>query len=126
MTSPAQNIMLTISYDGTGYHGWQVQPNGITVQECLESAIATLTGESLRVLCAGRTDSGVHALGQVASFQTRSRIPPQQFRRGLQRYLPDDITIVRSARVADDRPRDPGTRPRQCSLQSARSRAVGS
>ncbi|MEO2033380.1 MAG: tRNA pseudouridine(38-40) synthase TruA [Planctomycetaceae bacterium] len=102
MTSPAQNIMLTISYDGTGYHGWQVQPNGITVQECLESAIATLTGESLRVLCAGRTDSGVHALGQVASFQTRSRIPPQQFRRGLQRYLPDDITIVRSARVADD------------------------
>ena len=94
--------MLTVSYDGTGYHGWQVQPNGITVQECLESAIASLTGESLRVLCAGRTDSGVHALGQVASFHTTSQIPPQQFRRGLQRYLPDDITIVRSARVDDD------------------------
>lgn len=102
MSSPAQNIMLTLSYDGTRYHGWQVQPNGITVQACLESAVRALTGESLRVLCAGRTDSGVHALGQVVSFRTTSRIPAQQFRRGLQRFLPDDIVIIRSARVADE------------------------
>ena len=94
--------MLTIAYDGTGYHGWQVQPNGVTVQECVESAIAKLTGESLRVLCAGRTDSGVHALGQVASFRTASQIPAEHFRRGLQRYLPNDIAIVRSQRVAEE------------------------
>ena len=100
MTPPTQNIMLTIAYEGTGYHGWQVQPNGVTVQECVETAINRLTGESLRVLCAGRTDSGVHALGQVASFHTRSRILAPQFRRGLQRFLPDDIVIVRSQAVA--------------------------
>ena len=94
--------MLTIAYGGTGYHGWQVQPTGVTVQECVESAIAKLTGESLRVLCAGRTDSGVHALGQVASFQTTSKIASDRFRRGLQRYLPDDIIIVRSQCVAEE------------------------
>ena len=94
--------MLTVAYDGTNYRGWQVQPNGLTVQECVESAITRLTGESLRILCAGRTDSGVHALGQVASFKTASPITPEQFRRGLQRYLPDDITIVKSVRVADE------------------------
>lgn len=94
--------MLSIAYDGTAYHGWQVQPNGITVQECVESAVQKLTGESLRVLCAGRTDSGVHALGQVASFHTNSTIPAGQFRRGLQRFLPDDITIVNSQPVASE------------------------
>lgn len=102
MTSPARNIMLTIAYDGTSYHGWQVQPNGITVQECVEEAIRKLTGETLRVLCAGRTDSGVHALGQVASFHTTSQIPAEQFRRGIQRYLPDDIAIIRSQAVATE------------------------
>ena len=94
--------MLTVAYEGTGYNGWQVQPNGITVQSCVESAITKLTGETMRVLCAGRTDSGVHALGQVASFQTASEISPKRFRRGLQRFLPDDITIVKSQRVADE------------------------
>jgi len=101
MTVTTQNIMLTVAYDGTAYCGWQVQPNGITVQECMETAILKLTGESLRILCAGRTDSGVHAMGQVVSFHTESQIPAEQFRRGLQRFLPDDITIVRSQRVAD-------------------------
>ncbi len=102
MTPESRNIMLTIAYDGTAYQGWQVQPNGVTVQECVENAIRQLTGETLRVLCAGRTDSGVHALGQVASFRTASRIPAHQFRRGLQRYLPDDIVIVRSQAVAPE------------------------
>jgi len=100
MTDQTQNIMLTVAYDGTAYHGWQVQPNGLTVQECVETAIRKLTGESLRILCAGRTDSGVHALGQVVSFQTKSQIPAAQFRRGLQRFLPEDIAIVRAQRVA--------------------------
>ncbi|MEQ9409486.1 MAG: tRNA pseudouridine(38-40) synthase TruA [Fuerstiella sp.] len=94
MTSPLRNIMLTVAYEGTAYCGWQVQPNGLSVQECLERATERLTGTRSRVLCAGRTDAGVHALGQVASFRTASGIPGPQFRRGLQRFLPDDITVV--------------------------------
>ncbi len=65
-----RNIMLTIAYDGTNYRGWQIQPNGLSVQECVETAVEKLTGERQRVYCAGRTDSGVHALGQVANFPT--------------------------------------------------------
>lgn len=94
-----RNIMLTMAYDGSGYRGWQVQPNGDTVQARLETAISKLTGETLRVYCAGRTDSGVHALGQVASFQTRSNIAPGQFRRGLQRFLPPDVTVIQARHV---------------------------
>lgn len=94
--------MLTLAYDGSSYHGWQVQPNGLTVQECVETALKQLTGTHQRILCAGRTDSGVHALGQVASFRTHSDIPAAQFRRGLQRFLPDDITVIRSQEVADE------------------------
>jgi len=102
MSATFRNIMLTIAYDGTNYHGWQVQPNGVTVQEKVEEAIRRLTGETLRILCAGRTDAGVHSLGQVASFQTQSDIPALQFRRALQRFLPDDISVVRSQQVAPD------------------------
>jgi len=102
MNLTTRNIMLTLAYDGTAYHGWQVQPNGITVQECVESALEQLTGIRQRILCAGRTDSGVHALGQVASFHTNVAIPAAQFRRGLQRFLPDDITVICSQEVAPE------------------------
>lgn len=102
MPAAERNIMLTIAYDGTAYCGWQIQPNGLTVQECVERATELLTGTRSRVLCAGRTDSGVHALGQVANFWTASSIATTQFRRGLQRFLPDDIAIVRSQQVSDD------------------------
>jgi tRNA pseudouridine38-40 synthase len=102
MPASFRNIMLTIAYDGTEYHGWQVQPNGVTVQQKVEEAIRQLTGETLRILCAGRTDSGVHALGQVTSFKTQSDIPALQFRRAIQRFLPDDIRIVRSQQVAPE------------------------
>jgi len=102
MPASFRNIMLTIAYDGTAYQGWQVQPNGITVQQKVEEAIHRLTGEELRILCAGRTDSGVHALGQVASFQTQSNIPAPQFRRAIQRFLPDDIRVIRSQQVASE------------------------
>ena len=95
-----RNIKLTIAYEGTNYCGWQIQPNGPTVQEHVEKAVEKLTGTRPSVLCAGRTDSGVHALGQVASFRTESRIDGHQFRRGLQRFLPDDISIVRSQEVS--------------------------
>lgn len=95
-----RNIMLTIAYDGTQYRGWQVQPNGLSVQECVETSVQKLTGEKRRVLCAGRTDSGVHALGQVANFHTASQIPIENIRRGLQSYLPEDITIISAREVA--------------------------
>ena len=98
--SARRNIMLTIAYDGTAYRGWQVQPNGLSVQECVERAVQRLTGESLRVFCAGRTDAGVHALGQVANFHTACRIPIENVRRGLQCFLPEDISIVTVADVA--------------------------
>ena len=96
-----RNIMLTVAYEGTNYRGWQIQPNGLTVQECVERATEKLTGIRCNVLCAGRTDSGVHALGQVAGFRTESTIPAPQFRRGLQRFLPEDIAIVQSQEVSD-------------------------
>ena len=97
-----RNIMLTVAYNGSAYCGWQIQPNGLTVQECVERATEKLTGTRCKVLCAGRTDSGVHATGQVASFRTESKIDPVQFRRGLQRFLPDDITVVRSQEVSSE------------------------
>jgi tRNA pseudouridine38-40 synthase len=97
-----RNIMLTVAYQGTRYCGWQVQPDAPTVQEFVETAVKKLTGTDTRVLCSSRTDSGVHALGQVASFRTESKIQGGQFRRGLQRYLPDDISIVNSQEVSAD------------------------
>jgi len=96
----ARNLMLTISYDGTLYKGWQVQPNGLSIQECIERAVLRLTGEKRRVFCAGRTDAGVHALGQVANFHTDCRVPIENVRRGLQCALPEDITIVSACEVA--------------------------
>lgn len=98
----ARNLGIVLAYDGTQYQGWQVQPNGPTVQAEVESAIHKLTGERLRVYSASRTDSGVHALGQVANFTTESRIEAGQFRRGLQRFLPDDIRPVLCREVPDD------------------------
>lgn len=95
-----RNIMLTIAYDGTQYRGWQVQINGLSVQECVENGVQKLTGEKRRVLCAGRTDSGVHALGQVANFHTTSQVPIENIRRGLQSYLPDDICVISAREVA--------------------------
>ncbi len=89
-----RNIRLTLAYDGGDYVGWQVQPNGLSVQAVVERAIQNLTGESVRIMAAGRTDSGVHALGQVASFSTKSTIPCENMRRGLQTFLPRDVVVV--------------------------------
>lgn len=88
-----RNLRLDIAYDGTEFVGWQVQPNGRSVQAVIESAIRKLTGETVRLLTAGRTDSGVHALGQVANFYSATSIPCENLRRGLQRFLPDDVVI---------------------------------
>lgn len=97
-----RNIRLTLAYDGGDFFGWQVQPGRRTVQGVLEQAIAELTGEATRVLSAGRTDAGVHALGQVANFRTTSTIPPEKWRPALQSRLPEDVVILESAAVADD------------------------
>ncbi len=97
-----RNIRLRLSYDGTGYVGWQVQPNGSSVQSCLETAIGQLTGTATRVTAAGRTDSGVHAVGQVVNFTIDSDIPCSNIRSGLQHFLPDDIVVIEVDEVADD------------------------
>ena len=95
-------VKLLISYDGTAYCGWQVQPNAVTVQEKIEQAIFEITGEKVRVTGSGRTDAGVHALGQVAHFDTNSTIPPEKFFLALNIHLPDDIKVIKSERAEDD------------------------
>ncbi|MBN1282149.1 MAG: tRNA pseudouridine(38-40) synthase TruA [Proteobacteria bacterium] len=89
-----RTIKLTISYDGTNYVGWQVQANGLSVQELIQRALSRMTGEGIAVIGASRTDAGVHALGQVAHFCTGSSIPLEGFARGINSLLPDDISIV--------------------------------
>lgn len=97
--SLGRNIALRLAYDGTPFCGWQVQPNGPTVQAALQRAIHRLTGESRTVYSAGRTDSGVHALGQVANFFSQSPIPPRQFAAALQTHLPTEIQLLESWEV---------------------------
>ena len=97
-----RRIKLTVSYDGTNYCGWQIQPNGVTIEEVLNKAIRKLTGEEIAVIGASRTDSGVHALGNVAVFDTESRIPAERFSYALNQRLPRDIVIVKSEEVPVD------------------------
>lgn len=97
-----KRIKLTIAYDGTDYCGWQIQPNGITVEEVLNKKLKKLTGEDIHVIGASRTDSGVHALGNVAVFDTESSIPAERMAYALNQRLPDDIVIVSSKEVPLD------------------------
>lgn len=100
--------MLTVSYDGTGYHGWQLQPGKKTIESVLNGCLSELTGETIAVIGASRTDSGVHALGNIAVFDTASRIPADKFSYALNRRLPEDIRIQRSQEVAAE------FHPRRC------------
>lgn len=88
-----RNIRLTVEYDGSGYCGWQVQPNGTSIQELIEEKIAVITQERVRLTGSGRTDAGVHALNQVANFRTESLIPCDNLLRGLNSMLPPDIVV---------------------------------
>lgn len=97
-----KNIKLTIEYDGTKYHGWQIQANVVTVQGVLMRAIRGLTGKDTNLVGCSRTDVGVHALGQVANFITESGIPPDRFSYALNRMLPEDIVIKKSEEVSMD------------------------
>jgi tRNA pseudouridine38-40 synthase len=97
-----RNIRLLLEYDGAAYHGWQRQKNALTIQEVLETALAKLTREPVRLLASGRTDAGVHALGQVANFQTSSHIPLKAFNPGLNSLLPRDIAVLDAAEAPLD------------------------
>lgn len=88
-----RNLKLTLAYEGTRYSGWQVQPDRPSVQGALAEAFLRLTSEQVTINGAGRTDAGVHALGQVANLQTETRLPIERLILGLQHYLPDDIGI---------------------------------
>ncbi len=94
-----RNIRLVCRYDGTGFHGWQRQPGRMTVQEVIETALFRMTGEAVTLAGSGRTDAGVHALAQVASFRTSSRIPSEGFVRGLNSLLPGGIVILSAEEV---------------------------
>lgn len=87
-------IRMTLEYDGTRYVGWQRQANGVSVQQKVEEALARHLGERIRVTAAGRTDAGVHALGQVISFTTATAIPVRAIARGVLPYLPRDIAVT--------------------------------
>lgn len=97
-----KNIKLTIEYDGTNYFGWQRQPGGPTIQEAIEACLEKMTGEPVTLHGSGRTDSGVHALGQVANFRTDSRLGPEEFQKGLNSVLPKDIVIIAAEEALDD------------------------
>jgi tRNA pseudouridine38-40 synthase len=89
-----RNLKLTLAYDGSGFHGWQVQPGRPTIQGALAEVIAGLTGEQVLPQGSGRTDAGVHALAQVATFQTESRIPVENFKVVLNDRLPPTIRVL--------------------------------
>lgn len=101
-----KRVKLIVAYDGTNYHGWQVQDNGITIEEVLNRTISELVQEDIKVIGASRTDAGVHACGNVAVFDTESRIPGDKFSFALNQRLPEDIRIQESCEVdADFHPR---------------------
>ncbi len=98
--------MLTVAYDGTAYHGWQLQPRAVSVEEVLNRELSRVTGEEIKVKGTSRTDAGVHAEGNLCIFDTESPIPPEKFSYAVNRSLPADIVIQESREVpADFHPR---------------------
>lgn len=97
-----KRIKLVVAYEGTNYCGWQIQPSGITIEAVLNKALSELLGETIKVTGASRTDSGVHSLGNVAVFDTDTRIPPEKICYALNQRLPEDIVVQSSCEVAPD------------------------
>lgn len=97
-----KRVKLVVAYDGTNYCGWQIQPNAITVEKVLNDALTKLLGTPIRIIGASRTDSGVHAQGNVAVFDTDSTIPGERFAYALNRLLPEDVAVQESQEVAPD------------------------
>ena len=104
-----KRIKLTVAYDGTAYCGWQIQPNGVTIEEVLNKALTGLLKEPVTVIGASRTDSGVHARGNVAVFDTCHRMPADRICLALNQRLPEDIRVQSSEEVPPD------WHPRRCS-----------
>lgn len=101
-------IMLKVAYDGTNYSGWQVQPNATTIEGCLNDALTRLTGKTVEIIGASRTDAGVHALSNVAVFDYDGTIPAEKFKYAIAPLLPADIVVVESSQVEED------FHPRRC------------
>ncbi|MBN2178178.1 MAG: tRNA pseudouridine(38-40) synthase TruA [Deltaproteobacteria bacterium] len=97
-----RNIKITVEYDGTGYHGWQRQPNGISIQEVLENNLALITNGTVRLIGSGRTDTGVHAVGQVANFKTETATECQGLLKGINSLLPPDVAVIDVIDVGDE------------------------
>jgi tRNA pseudouridine38-40 synthase len=97
-----QNLKLTIAYDGSDFHGWQLQPGLPTIQGALHDALRQITQEPITIHGASRTDAGVHALGQVAHFKTHSTLDAQEIQRGMNALLPPTIRIVAAQEVGQD------------------------
>lgn len=94
-----RKIKLTIEYDGTNYVGWQYQPNGLSIQQVMETALARILGETVPVHSSGRTDAGVHARAMIASFVTTKALPLTAYREGMNGNLPPDIAVTHAAEV---------------------------
>ena len=97
-----KRVKLTVAYDGTNYCGWQLQPNGVTIEEVLNRELSALLKESIAVIGASRTDSGVHARGNVAVFDTENRMPADKICFAVNQKLPDDIRVLASEEVPGD------------------------
>lgn len=96
-----RRIRVTLSYDGTDYHGWQVQPGLPTIQLAMETALAEIEGAPVHVTGSGRTDAGVHALAQVAAFSIENPIPAENLKKAMNRLLPRDIRVLEAAEAAE-------------------------
>lgn len=102
MEMQKKRVMLVVAYDGTAYHGWQLQPNVTTIEGVLNQALSELLKEEIKVIGASRTDTGVHALGNIAVFDTTARMPAEKFSYALNQRLPEDIRIQSSKEVPLD------------------------
>ena len=97
-----ENIKLLLEYDGSDFVGWQIQPNGLSIQGALEKALGEILQEPISTVAAGRTDAGVHARGQVVSFRTSKDMPPQLILNGLNGLLPPQIVVLGAEKVSED------------------------
>jgi tRNA pseudouridine38-40 synthase len=102
MATFIRNVKLVIAYDGSGYQGWQIQPGVRTLQDTVEKGLEVILGHPVRIYASGRTDTGVHAFGQVVNFHTSSSIPVDGLLRGLNSISPGDISVLSAEEVAPD------------------------
>ena len=95
-------VKLVVAYEGTNYCGWQIQPNGITIEQVLNETLSSLLGEEITVTGASRTDAGVHSLGNVAVFETHTKMPAEKISFALNQRLPEDIVVQEACQVPED------------------------